>query len=320
MKVFFTNYHISVNDCFVDDLSAIGLEVILPSIEFAKGRIDFFAPNDQHRGKPGVKIVEYDEYMAMEPMAIILSCDSLKGDFMKLYHERGDKDTIVLLTAKSNSETTFALEGNDFVISHDLIYHRLCKAKYKILYFNRPTVFDLGEKDYRKAYDEKKINLYVNNFMQERFNPEREKSEKFRELWGRPVPFYGYGMKDGWLSMEDTQKKMQDSMFTLVFKRPETWGQMVNESMLQGTPCIFLREFMIYSAFKEYLITPDTAIVGDTVEELVARINSLSFEEYDNLCFEAKKMSEMFTEKNNRLDKLRWLFSKVQLDLDRKKL
>ena len=45
-RIFFSNYHISVNRPLVEDLVACGLEVVMPDGSFP---ISFFAPNDQHR-------------------------------------------------------------------------------------------------------------------------------------------------------------------------------------------------------------------------------------------------------------------------------
>lgn len=323
MNVFFTNYHISVNGCLVHDLLSIGHNVIMPSTEMARGRISFFAPNDEHRGKAifssasqvvsrsDVRIVNYHEYLDMEPMAMIIPCDQLYADMMRLYEARGKKDVIVYLPALSTSTDTFPLDGSDFVIGHDLAFFRQCKAKYKILYFNQPNVLDVGEKDIEKTYRERKIKLYINNFFDLRFEPERTRAEQFEKLWGSKIPMYGYGNPDGWPSMMDVQKHMVDSMFSLVFKRPETWGQMVNESMQHSTPVVMLREFMQYGNFRDYLLTYDNAIIGDTVEELIARINSLSLEQYETMCFEAKQMSKLFCEDTNRQEKLAWLFDKV---------
>lgn len=318
MKCFFTNYHISVNRTLVDDLIAIGLEVVLPSSEFGHQHIDFFAWNDEHRNKKGTVIVNYAQFRVLEPMVILIPCVQLYDDFMKLYEERGRIDTLVYLSALPNTINTYPLHGTDYVISHDIIYHRATKAKYKIWYFNRPTVLQetKTEEEVRKTFNEKKVKLYINNLNQERFNPERDECEKFRDLWLKEynyeMPFYGYGTKLGRPELIDTQSYMKDSMFTLVFKRPETWGQMVNESMLLGTPCIFLRKFM-YSTFTQYLINEDTAIVGDNVKELVDKIKGMSIEQYETLSFEAKKQSEMFCNDINRREKLQWLFNKIKL-------
>lgn len=310
MKVFFTNYHISVNHCFVDDLLAIGHTVVMPSQFFANGRIGFFAPNEEHMSKKGVYIVNYDEFLTLEPMALVIPCDQLYNDMMKLYEARGKKDTLVYLTALSSTINTFPIHASDYIISHDMIYHRATKANYKVWYFNRPRIMVGTKRDIRKTFDEKKIKLYINNFFTERFDPERAEADKFKELWGRPIPYFGYDCPDGWLDMRDVQHQIVDSMFTLVFKRPETWGQMVNESMLLGTPVIMLRKFLT-STFNDYLINPDTAIICDTVEECIDRINSLSFEQYETLCNEARWMSNMFCNNEIRQEKLKWLFNKI---------
>lgn len=319
MRVFFSNYHISVNPTLVDDLLAAGLEVVLPDSNF-NNRIEFFAYNDEHYGKPGVIPVNLDQFLAMEPMAMIIPCMQHIEDFYSLYRERGEIDEIVYLTANSNSVDNFPLSGTKFVMSHDLYYHRLTTAPYKIWYFNQPS-FDIPPKDeatLQRTFDERHINLYVNNFYKAGFEPELVAAEQFREQYqeatGQRVKFYGYDNEDGWPQPPRTHELMRDSMFTLCFKRRETWGQMVNESMQLGTPCIFLREF-IWSTFTDYLITPDVAVVGDTIEQLIERIVGLSYEQYETLVREAQWQSMMFCNDHIRVEKLKWLFGKVELDL-----
>ena len=326
MKVFTTNYHISVNPTLVDDLLACGHEVIMPSKDFANtngkmnnGRIWFFAPNDEHASKPGVQIVEFDDFLKMEPMAILTPCMQHIDDFHRLWGNRKRVDQMVYLTANS-SALDFYPDDAEFVMSHDLYYHRKTDAPYKIWYFNQPK-FKVEPKDedfLRRTFEERKIKLYVNNFYEEGFEPELQAANDFREQWknatGYEIPFYGYGNPDGWPQPPVTHEHMVDSMFTLCFKRRETWGQMVNESMQLGTPCIFLREFL-YSTFTEYLITPDVAIVDETVNALIDRILNLTFEQYETLVREAQWQSRMFCNDEIRREKVSWLFDKVESKL-----
>lgn len=332
MKVFFTNYHISVNDCFVSDLSALGHEIIMPTVKFAMDgvdtRIHFFAPNDEHFSTPGVIPVDYEQFLYIpENIVLVLSCSQMYDDMIRLYKARGSRDTFVLLSSQPGLgewvEEKPDWPGSDYLISHSLVFHRKSNAKYKILYFNRPKklVPSKNPDAFHRSFKEKKIKLYINHFDKRSDRPEngtfsREKqaAEKFRELWekayGWKIPFYGVENKDGQLSMQEAQNSMYDSMFTLAFKGHETWGQMVNESMLIGTPCIFLEDF-ITDMFTQYLITPDTAVIGKTVEEIFEKINNMSVENYETLCNEAMSASEMYTSDNNRRAKLYWLLNKV---------
>lgn len=320
LKVLFSNYHISVNAGLVDDLLAIGLEVLLPhDRDFAPGRIDFFAPNTEHKYKEGARIIGYDEFMHEEPMAILVPCIQHVEDFHRLYRERGEKDVLVYLPANSNAIDHFPLDGSDYVMAHDLWFYRQCKAKYKMMYFNRPLVLrsPKNQDELKKSFEQKALKLYINNFDREGYEPEYEDAQLLRERYARAVgwriPFYGYGMPDGWPSMKDVQDNMVNSMFTVVFKRRETWGQMVNESMLLGTPCIFLKEY-INSTFTQYLITPETALICDSIDEIVERVTSMTWGEYQTLVNESFYQSNMFCDNNNRRQKLSWLFEKVKGD------
>lgn len=317
MKVFVTNYHISVNRTLVQDLAAVGLEVVMPSQAFAAGRISFFASNDQHADL--ARIVGWEEFMAMEPMVILIPCTQLVEDFMRIWRDRGEQDTLMLLTANSDHEPAWRTVPADFILSHDLTYHRKRPGKFRILYFNRPTILRLKKDpdELRRSFNERQIKLYINNLEGERdagLKPEYDAAIEMRDLWeqrtGFRMPLYGYGNSDGWPSMMNTQDHLVDSMFTFVSKRRETWGQLINESMQLGTPCLFLRP-LLNSTFTQYLINDDTAILGDTVEELVDKALSLDWEGYQTLVEEAYSQSQMFCNDEVRREKVAWLFDKV---------
>jgi len=323
MKVFWTNYHISVNQTLAEDLVSIGLDLVLPSEDFAKGRIDFFAPNDEHSHRG--KIVGWNEYIKMEPMIMLIPCTQLVEDMLKIWEKRDRKDVIVLLTANSDHEPAWRMVPTNHVLSHDLTYHRKFTG-YKALYFSRPTI--LREKktgpELLKSFNEKKVKLYINNLEGEQdagLQPEYEAAVQMRQLWldrtGYRMPMYGYGNKDGWPKMNETQDHLVDSMYTFVSKRRETWGQLINESMQLGTPCLFLRP-LLNSTFTEYLINDDTAILGDTVEELVDKALSLDWTGYQNLVNEAYFQSQMFCDERIRREKMRWLFDKAEAEVPRR--
>ena len=318
MKVFFSNYHISVNRTLAEDLIAIGLEVVMPSQAFARGRISFFAPNDEHV-RHGAKVVDWDEYERMEPMLMLIPCTQMVDDLLKVWEERGRRDVLMLLTANSDHSHAWRKVPTDFLISHDLTYHREFSGKYKMLYFSRPTMLrpkKTGE-ELRDSFEERKVRLYINNLLGEKddgLKPEYEAAVEMQGIWlertGWKMPLYGDGNGDGWPSMADTQDHLVDSMFTFVSKRRETWGQLINESMQLGTPCLFLRP-LLNSTFTEYLINEDTAIIGDTVEEVVEKALSLTWEQYQVLVNEAYSQSQMFCDDQRRREKLEWLVSKA---------
>lgn len=329
MKVFFSNYHISVNNCFVDDVLATGNEVVVPSQTFGEAHIGFFAGNHEHYNKPGIIVTEYDQFLGMEPMALVLNCSQMYDDIMKFYKARGEVDKIIFLSSQIGIGEWVNAKPDwkeKYLISHSLNWHRKSNAKYKMLYYNRPKVLESfkNEDEMRRTFEEKKIKLYINHFENElkymaggNFAKEHKEANKLRELWETKynyrIPFYGAENPDGYLSMNEVQANIKDSMFTLVFKGHETWGQMVNESMQIGTPCIFLRKFLV-DMFTEHLINEDTAIIGDTVEEIYEKMINLNFEDYQNLCWQAYTSSNLYCADQPRQNQLKWFLSKVELD------
>ena len=317
MRLLTSNYHVSVNATLVGDLAAIGLEVIMPSISFASGRISFFASNEEHAGK--ARIVDFEEFSRMEPMLILIPCAQMVDDLLAIWEGRGRRDMLVLLTAQSDHQTTWRRVPTDFLLSHDLTYHREFTGKYKTLYFSRPTILRAKKnaEELRRSFEERKVKLYINNLEGEQHDglkPEYDAAVQMRQWWqertGWRMPLYGYGNADGWPSMAETQDHLVDSMFTFVSKRRETWGQLINESMQLGTPCLFLRP-LLNSTFTEYLVREDTAIIADAVPELVEKALSFTWEQYQTLVNEAYSQSQMYCDEGNRREKLRWLLDKA---------
>lgn len=304
IPIFVTNYHNGVNKGMVEDFHDIGAEVYMPKDNWE--RIGFYAPNDEHQGI--AHLISYDEFMRLPRMAIVIPCNQLIDDFMELYRERGSIDTLVYLTAQSISD--FPLHGADYVLTHDINYHHMTSAKHKMIYFCRPRIYLPQTKDLRACYDRMQINLYIHNFRGAGFEPEYADAKRFRELWGKPIPFYGYGNENGELLEKQVQEHMMESAFTLLFKRRETWAQLGNASMILGTPLIMLKKYM-NNLLTVYEITEDNTVLGETPEELVEKIRSMSFEQYETLSWQARTMAEMFTAKEPRLKQLEWFFGKM---------
>lgn len=324
-KVFFSNYHISVNKPLVQDLLACGLEVVVPSHAMHQNRISFFAPNDEHVRYAGVQMVDWNQYLEMDPMLMIIPCTQMVDDFLKIHEQRkaaGKEDVIVLLTANSDHQPAWRKVPTDFVMSHDLTYHREFDG-WKMLYFSRPTILRRKKTadELARSFDEQKVKCYINNLEHDPgLKPELKAAREMQRKWKIrsdtkwKMPMYGYGNKDGWPQMPETQDHIVDSMFTFVSKRRETWGQLINESMQLGTPCMFLRP-LLNSTFTEYLINDDTAIVGDTVDELIEKALALDFKGYQTLVNEAYSQSQMFCNEDIRREKLRWLLDKAAAQL-----
>lgn len=326
MFVFFTNYHVSVNNSMVNDLLASGQTVVMPDEDFGNNHLFFFAPNNEHYDKEGVMKVTYNQFLGMPPMVLMVSASQIYTQMMELYEARGKVDTLVLLSSQLGIGEYLPYPF-DYVITHELGWHRKTKARYKILYFNKTLqlVEPKTEEEVIESYNNKKINLYINHFdthlkdhSLDNFGKERASALELRELWlaetGYRIPFYGYENLDGHLPMIEVQNKMKESMFTLVFKKHETWGQMVNESMSIGTPCIFMKPYIV-DMFTEYLITKDTAVIGSTVKSIFKQLKEMTLEQYETLSMESRMASEMFCNTELNVKKLSWLFNKIEKDI-----
>ncbi len=308
IPILFSNYHNGANRGIVEDFASIG-KVYMPKDSW--GKIGFYAPNDEHADI--AKLISYREFLALPPLALVYMCNQIIPEWDEFYEARGRKDIKVYLTAQSIS--AFPDDGADFVLTHDLDYHRRTTAQTKMIYFCKPKIYYPQLKDLQAAYDKKSFSLYINNFRSNGFEPEYEDAKRFRELWiadgGRGGEFFGYDNEDAWLSEPQVQAKMLENTWTLVFKRRETWGQVPNASMLLGTPLLMLTKYR-NNLLTEYEITPDTALIGETVEELADKALHMSYEQYETLSWQSRTMASMYALDEPRRTQLRWFFSKVQ--------
>lgn len=310
LSVFVTAYHNSVNPTLFEDLSSIGLKVYAPDHTWGK-RIWFFAPNDPF--KKHATLVSYEQFLKLPPLAIIYPCNQHLSDFNQLYQNRGCKDVKVHLTAQSI--TAYPHDEVEFLLTHDVDFHRLSSAHTKMIYFSPPKIYYPQDRDIRRAYDSKIVRLFINNFRGEGFEPEYEAAKQFREHWlakgGRGGEFFGYDNEDGMLSEHGVQEHIRDSQYVISFKRRETMAQVATASMLYGVPLLMLNKFR-NNLTKFYIVTEDNTLIAETVEELVDRALNMTFEEYESLSWSARTMASMYALDEPRRTQLRWFFSKVQ--------
>ncbi len=301
--VFFQSYHAGVNGCLLEDLNAIGVTVYMPNSSW--GKISFFAENNQYNF-PNIRFISYEGFLKLPPLAMIIPCTQLLDDMLRLENDRGNIDEIINLTAQDDYGKY--IQNSKFTLSHDLIYHRENKG-IRMLYFNKPYGVPEIEKDYTKCFSEKQVKCYISDLHS--YGPYKEGADLTDEFNSKyPIKQYGHSERDGMLNRLQLFNELSNSMFTLCFKASETWGQGVNESMLLGTPTIHYRKFLT-SMFKDYLITEDTAIICDNVDEAIERIKTMTLNEYETMCVQARTMSELLTSNEPRRKQLAWFLSKI---------
>jgi len=303
--IFFINYHVGVDQALLDDLEAVGCTVYMPANNW--GRISFYADCLQFKN-PNIKFITYEEFLALPRLAMIIPCCQLLNDMNKLEADRGGQDAVIYITAQDDYGKY--IKSADYVMSHDLIFHRQNKAKYKMLYLNRPSWTPEVEKDFELAYQNKRINSYISDFhTHPPYLDGARMADEFASKYGE-VKFYGHLEREGIIPRTQLFNEILSSMFTLCFKGSETWGQGVLESMLLETPVILYKPFLT-SMFSEYLVNEDTAIIVDSVDDALNKVKSISLEEYETLGVQARAMAELLTSPEPRRKQLSWFLNKI---------
>lgn len=305
--ILFSGYHPGVNDSLIQDFQAIGYTVYMPDSSW--GLIQFYGDNHPFAHYDNVKIITFDEFLALPPMFLLAACVQQAADFKHLQEIREKKDIYVWLTATQDA-VDFPEDYTDYLISHDIGFHRKSKAKYKMFYFNRPSIEIPVEDeiDFVHKFESGKINCFINELTTHpRHTMILDDLHKLRTALPQ-CRFYGYQAEHGNLPRNEVHKLISESMFTIGIKHWETWGQTINESMLLSTPTIHINKFSI-NMFHDYLITEDTAVIGDNVDEIVDKIQNMSLDQYINLCIQARTMSLLYTDAEPRRKQLEWLLS-----------
>ena len=303
--VLFCPYHIGVNLGLINDFVSLGFKVYIPAGNL--GRIAFCGDNSPFYNHPGCTPISANDLLTLPPMFLLAACVQQIDDFRRIKQERGNVDTLLWLTATQDA-VGYPDGYADAILSQDIGYHRSSTVFPKMLYLNKPSV-EPYEKDIRQAFDDKKINMYCNEITTHpRHAMILEDLRLFREHFPQ-TKFYGYQGEHGNLSRPQVHQEIATSMFTIGIKDWETWGQTVNESMLLKTPTIHLRKFT-WNILKFYGITEDTAILCDTIDEVAERINNMSYNEYETMCWQAYSISKMLTNDDVRREQLNWLLNK----------
>lgn len=311
MKILFPAYHIDVNHAFLSDCRDLGIEVLMPIDNW--NRISFYADSRYYKDiYPNITLISWEEFFNSPSTMIFVPCAQHHEDFQRIYKERGEKDVLIYGSANFWSSDIYDERISDFLISHDLNFHRKSKAKYKMLYFNHPQVQGVV-KDYKKSFEDRKISCFINDYHRAGcFEKDVVFADEFKSKFNGDVKFYGVAEPDGYLDRSTVEKIMAESMFTLSIKYADTWGNAVMNSMFVGTPSIQMTGH-IGSTFEQYLINQDTSIVGSSVDEIIEKINKITVEEYETMGEQGKLVVKAITNDDLRKNHLKWLLEKAYL-------
>lgn len=307
------NFHPANTLAIVRDFIALDYKVLLPADNW-EGQIKYYFSNQYIFDKfiensqdleDRIEIVSLRKYRSQPADDVLIACFEQMDDFERIAKEYNSR--ILLHVAGNNVPYRYPL--SDHLLSPDIQTYNNYPAKNKMLYFFNPSIVTKKIKDLRVSFDNKVISDFIHHYSQ--YWPlSYSKATAFEEMSGMYVQHYGYGNRDGELTLEQAQDKMIDCYFQLYFKEKDCYGNSVLESMFLGTPVIALREFIHDKTLGMFFINEENSIVGDNVEDCVYKLRAMTFESYVEMSKKAHETVIELTNTSKRLEDLSSLLSK----------
>lgn len=299
--VLIQNFHPANTMALVKDFVTIGYEVVMP-IDSWGGRIKYYFENGISWG---ARLITYEDYMLLPPGDVLVACFEQQDDFERIAIEHGDR--ILLHTAGNNVPYRHGLSQH--LLSPDIQTYNNYPAQNKMLYWFPPTIQTTKQKDLEQSFNQGLICAYVHyyeQYWQESFNEALE----FERLRGTKVYLYGHQTRDGALLLDEAQSKMAESFFTLYFKEKDCYGNAVIESMWLGTPVIALRRFISDKTLGMFFLNDQNSILVDSPQEAIARLKTMTFEQYATMSKYAQVTVRANTDDVKRLSELKEMLAK----------
>lgn len=316
--VLIQNFHPANTLALVRDFVGIGYKVLLP-IDNWEGNIKYWFSNqfildkfiENSQGlEDKIQLISFEEFKLMsgDELDILIACFEQMDDFERIRNIYHHGSRLLLHVAGNNVPYRYPL--SDHLLSPDIQTFNNYPAKNKMLYFFNPSIVTKKVKDLRASFGNKVISDFIHHYSQY-WALSYSKATSFEEMSGTYVQHYGFGNRDGELTLEQAQDKMVDCYFQLYFKERDCYGNSVLESMYLGTPVIALREFIHDKTLGMFFLNEKNAIIGDSVEDCVYQLRAMTFEKYVEMSRNAMETVIEVTNTNKRLKDLSSLLSNV---------
>lgn len=269
-NILIQNYHPPATKALIRDFQKIGFRVLSPDSNW--GRISYYADNEGL----GSELISFDEYLALPPGYVLIACKPQEEDFKTI--ARTHSDTMILNVAQQYHE--YEPNISEVMICPDvgLFENYSSYIKHKLLYFPRPYLEHVSVKNFEESFAIRNVYSYIS--FPHIWPKGYSAFQRFQSLYSGSCEIYGHETSGGLLTHSECQTKMASSFLTAHFKDSEAYGLSCLESMMLGTPIVALRSLLQGTTLGSFFLDDRTAILGESVEELVYKINAVSFEDY----------------------------------------
>lgn len=292
--VLIQNYHPTACLALVRDFKKIGFRVVSPDSDW--NRISYYASN----AALGSELISQSAYMALPPGYILITCKPHEIDMRNIAHQHHDR----MILNIAEHQNTYQTGLGDILLCPDIQNYENYpnSIRHKLLYFMRPFLSQVDQKDIAQCYQDKQICCYISK--PQIWVEGTATYQQFKALYPHQCRFFGLDSPDGVLTPAETNANMARSFFTVHFKEKEAYGLSCLESMMLGTPVVSLNRFMADKTLGRFFLSPETAIVTDTVEQAVERLEALTLEQYRAMSLAAHKRVMELTSDSRTVDRL----------------
>ena len=290
------NYHPTASLALVRDFQRIGFKVYCPDSDW--DRISYAGGCNADLGG---ELISQHDYFSLEPGFVLIPCKFQEDDLREIADEHGDE--LILNIAQHGQY--YELGISEIMICPDIITFDMYPAamRHKLLYFPRPNLGREFKKNVSYAFRRKAVRSFIS--IPHVWVHGYAAYHEFKARYPHDCRLHGFEAPDGYLKHLHCNAVMADAFFTAHFKDDESYGFSCVESMMLGTPICSLKKFMRDKTLGRFFLDESNAIVADTVDEVIERMQLLSFDQYSEMSTNARKRVLDLTSDQNTILRLK---------------
>lgn len=271
MRIFMSDMHNTIPFSFGKAFNEIGHELLLAGHSFQKhdtykinyGRKWTQGEADNGLRMSNVHIVEVEELFDNPPDIIMIMCDMVETDVLKIWSELKTRSKLVYYSGNDNQPYNFNILQN-LLAADQATYDRAIRVgKHVLKYW--PWI-DYESFRYEGPSDSRIVRTYIHNY-----------PRLFRVGHQIATQAMQTVTDIEWEVIDNTPKNktpqlMRDSVATLHIKELEGYGYAIIESLACGRPVILYKPFTRNRTFMNWCIDEQTAIIFNSVPDFKERI------------------------------------------------
>lgn len=278
MRIFMSDMHNAIPFSFGKVFHALGHTLLLAGHSFQKhdkykityGR-KWTQPEVDHELRlSNVKVIEVQELLDNPPDVIMIMCDAVENDILKLWSELKMRCKLVYYSGNDNQPYNFNILQN-LLAADQGTYDRAVRVGKHVLKYWPWIDYELFK--YEGPSGNRIVRTYI-HYYPRLFRIGYQIATQAMQT----TPEIKWEVIDG-IHKSKTPQLMRESMATLHVKELEGYGYAIIESLACGRPVILYRPFTKNRTFMNWCIDGQTAIIFDNVADFKEKITRYAEDE-----------------------------------------